>query len=218
MLVRAALLGCLAFAPVLASCNDDGRTLREPRPDQNASVSTLAPITDPTDLAGDQVGDGLETTATTAATVPLDPVVVAPFMDGGPIDVRATCDGDDLSPALSWSAAPAGTVEVAITVVDLDQTAFVHWAVAGLEPTVTSIGEGATPEFAITSINSGGVEGYSGPCPPSGETHTYQFTVHFLLQQTELASGGPIVDLVAAIEGSTFASASVTGTYTRTPG
>ena len=35
--------------------------------------------------------------------------------------------------------------------------------------------------------------------------------VHYLLQQTELASGGPIADLMAAIDGSTFSLASVTG-------
>ena len=221
MLVRAALLGFLVVAPVLTACNDDGRTLREPRPDQNASVSTLAPVTDPTDAAGGQVGDGgfdVITTASTVAPVAAVPVLVAPFAESGPIDARYTCDGDDVSPALSWTAAPAGTVEVAITLADLDNPDFLHWAVAGIEPTVTSLGEGAVPEFAITSVNSGVVEGYSGPCPPAGETHTYQFTVHYLLQQTELASGGPIADLQAAIDGSTFSLASVTGTYSRASG
>jgi Raf kinase inhibitor-like YbhB/YbcL family protein len=219
MLVRAALLGFLVVAPVLTACNDDGRTLREPRPDQNASVSTLAPVTDPTDGVGDAVGDGLgfDSVATTQPA-PATPVLVAPFANGGPIDARYTCDGDDLSPALSWTAAPAGTVEVAVTLTDLDNPEFLHWAIAGLEPTVTTLGEGNAPEFAITSFNSGGVEGYSGPCPPAGETHTYQFTVHYLLQQTELASGGPIADLKAAIDGSTFALASVTGTYARAAG
>lgn len=217
MLVRAALLGFLVVAPVLTACNDDGRTLREPRPDQNASVSTLAPVTDPTDGVGD--GLGFDTVATTQAPqAPATPVLVAPFANGGPIDARYTCDGDDLSPALSWTAAPAGTVEVAVTLTDLDNPDFLHWAVAGLEPAVTTLGEGSLPEFAITSINSGGVDGYSGPCPPDGETHTYRFTVHYLLQQTELASGGPIADLQAAIDGSTFSLASVTGTYARAAG
>jgi Raf kinase inhibitor-like YbhB/YbcL family protein len=220
MQVRAAaLLGLVVVAPLLSACNDDGRTLREPRADQNASVSTLAPVTDPTDGV-DQVGDGLgfDTLPPSTSAAAAVPVLVAPFANAGPIDARYTCDGDDVSPALSWSAAPAGTVEVAITLTDLDNPDFLHWAVAGIEPTVTSLGEGALPSFAITSLNSGGVDGYSGPCPPAGETHTYQFTVHYLLQQTELASGGPIADLMAAIDGSTFSLASVTGTYVRAGG
>ena len=35
-----------------------------------------------------------------------------PWVEGAPIDERYTCDGDDISPPLSWSAPPAGTVAV----------------------------------------------------------------------------------------------------------
>ena len=134
---------------------------------------------------------------------------------GGPIDPRNTCQGENLSPTLSWSSAPTGTVEIAITMTDLDAPAFVHWAIAGIDPLSTSLGEGVVPEFSMQGINGTGQPGYTGPCPPAGETHTYEFTVHFLAQQTELGDGAAGADLIAAIEGSTFASASVTGTYSQ---
>ena len=67
----------------------------------------------------------------------------------------------------------------------------------------------------MQGINGTGQPGYTGPCPPAGETHSYRFTVHFLDQQTELGDGTPGADLIASIEGSTFASASTTGTYSQ---
>lgn len=216
--MRAALLGLLAVAPVLSACNDDGRTLRDPRPEQNASVSTLAPVTEPSDGVGGDVGGGLGFDTIAPTVPPQSPTLVAPFVDGGPIDARYTCDGENLAPALSWSAPPPGTVEVAITLTDLDAPDFVHWAMAGLDPTATAIGEATVPEFAITSVNSGATLGYTGPCPPAGTSHTYQFTVHFLLQQTELASDGPAADLLAAINDATFSQASVTGVYAKAAG
>ena len=209
MIVRAALLCLVVCAPLLTACNDDGRVLREPRPDQNASVSTLAPVTTPTDGVGEP---GLSLPNITTAPPP--PTLVAPFTDGSPIDVRHTCEGADLSPALSWSAAPEGTVEIALTLVDIDTPGFAHWAIAGIDPLSTALGEGAVPEFAITSINGAGRPGYTGPCPPSGETHRYRYTVHFLLQQTELGDAAPGSDLLASVEGATLSSASIIGTYT----
>jgi Raf kinase inhibitor-like YbhB/YbcL family protein len=218
MQLRAAVVVSLAALVLTATaCNDDGRNLRPARPDQIASVSTLAPVTDP--AVGDGIdtgfGDGFDTVPISSSPAPADPVLTASFAAGGPIDPRTTCQGENLSPTLSWSAAPTGTVEIAITMTDLDAPAFVHWAIAGIDPLSTSLGEGVVPEYSMQGINGTGQPGYTGPCPPAGDTHTYEFTVHFLAQQTELGDGAAGADLIAAIEGATFASASVTGTYSQ---
>jgi Raf kinase inhibitor-like YbhB/YbcL family protein len=224
MQLRAAFVVCVAaIVPVLAGCNDDGRTLRPARPDQVGSVSTLAPVTEPTDDLNDGIDDGdlsnipIETSPSSPTTDPASAVlaVYAPFGDGTTIDTQFTCQGANVSPNLTWSDAPAGTVEIAVTMEDLDAPNFVHWAMAGIDPLSIALGEGVVPEFAIVGLNGNNAAGYTGPCPPNGQTHTYRVTVHYLDAQTELANGVPGADLLASIKASTFASASVTGTYSQ---
>jgi Raf kinase inhibitor-like YbhB/YbcL family protein len=194
------------MALVAAGCNDDGRTLRPASPNQNASVSTTAaPVIEETLAPLPE----LETLAPLTGALR----VTAPWVEGGTIDQRYTCDGDNVQPGLSWSAAPAGTAEIAITMSDSDAPGFVHWAMAGISPDVTTLAEGAVPPGAIESVNTSGQLGYTGPCPPSGTTHTYYVTVHFLDQQLELADGVAGADLRLAIDTSTAASASTSGTY-----
>ena len=219
---------CLCLAVVVASCNHDGRTLRPARADQNASISTTVAPTEPTEPGIGQVLDevstvplgvptsGVEATSTepgstVARASSLD--AEAPWDNGAAIDPRYTCAGEDISPALSWPAAPSGTVEVAITMIDEQNPDFAHWSVAGLTPDTTTIGEGVVPPGAVQGLNGRGAIGYAGPCPPSGETHTYLIMVHYLSAQIELGNGTPGADLGLAIDAATTASASVTGTF-----
>ncbi len=216
---------------ILAGCNDDGRTLRDPRPDQQGSVSTIAAPTstsidpnlpfetaqlNPLPLGSDDialpVGSG-----DIPAGIPggNGDVVQAPWVNGTSIPARYTCNDLDLSPALNWSPAPTGTVEIALTLVDQDNPTFVHWVMSGVDPLSTSLGEGIIPEFAVVGLNSSGQPGYTGPCPRANEVHTYVFTVHFLDQQTELADGTPGADLQGFVNGATFSSLSVVGTYSQ---
>ncbi len=220
----------------MAGCNDDGRTLRDPRPDQQGSVSTIAAPTStsidpnfpgetalPNPLpvgSGDiavPVGSGDIAVPVGSGDIPpaLDNVAQAPWANGDIIPRRYTCNDLDLAPALSWSPAPTGTVEIAITLVDQDNPTFVHWVMSGVDPLSTSLAEGIIPEFAIVGLNSSGLPGYTGPCPRVSEVHTYVYTVHFLDQQTELADGTPGADLQAFVNGTTFASLSVVGTYSQ---
>jgi len=212
-----ALVSCaLASLVAVPGCNDDGRTLRPARPDQDTTISTLPP---PTEASVAPAALDLEVPATTGATLPADVgalELVAPWRDGATIDARHTCDGAGVSPALSWSGAPVGTVEIALSVVDEDAPGFVHWVVAALDPLEVAIGEGAVPELAIEATSSAGTPGYTGPCPPPGTDHRYRFTVHYLGQQTELPDGAPAAQLLTFVESASLATASTTGTYSRT--
>lgn len=204
-------------------CKSDGRVLRPARADQTASVSTPAPAAtdDPTFIDPDAESSFPTTTgpATTGPGTTVPPVgallATAPWRDGEEIDPRYTCDGLNVAPALSWSAAPAGTVEIAITLVDLDAPLFTHWVLAGLAPTTIALDEDTVPIGAYESLNGAGDVGYTGPCPPAGTSHDYVFAVHYLGAATGLDDGSSAEDLITAIEAAETDRADVTGTFSR---
>lgn len=99
------------------------------------------------------------------------------------------CSGGNLSPALSWSHAPAGTRSFALLVFDSDvpEGGFWHWAVFDIPATVRSLRAGAgdpakslLPRGAVQTRNDFGFLGYGGPCPPSGSRHHYHFMLYAL--------------------------------------
>jgi hypothetical protein len=220
-------LALVALAVVGAGCRHDGREMRPALPSQNGSVSTSAaptvpPIpTDQGDFFGTVATDQSSTTGPTSSTtttispsttsvVPL--VLTAPWAGGTPIDPRYTCKGANVAPALSWSPAPEGSQEIAITMID-EVAAFDHWTVAGIAPDITSLAENVLPQGAVAALNGSGTAAYTGPCPPAGTSHTYLITVHYLNRALQLTSGGSAADMRTAIDAATIATAQVTGTF-----
>ena len=74
------------------------------------------------------------------------------FPHGGEIPRRHTCDGEDVSPALSWSDLPAGTRALALIVDDPDAPVgtFTHWLAWDIDPLARGLtdGESAPAEGA----------------------------------------------------------------------
>jgi Raf kinase inhibitor-like YbhB/YbcL family protein len=146
--------------------------------------------------------------------------LAAPWVDGGDIDPRYTCDGLDVAPAISWGAVPAGTAEIAVALVDdsavSDGRPFVHWVIGGLDPAEIAVVEGDVPPGALQALNFFGDVGYGGPCPPPGDDpHLYRLTAYALNQQLELADGDPATEFLDIIATLTIASTDVTGFYQR---
>ena len=98
---------------------------------------------------------------------------------------------------------------------DDDADGYVHWAVSGILPTAGEKGEGATITGAFEGVNDSGIVGWSGPCPPVGDPHTYRFTLYALGQQAELPEGFTGAELAAVAEPAAIAVAELTGTYSR---
>jgi Raf kinase inhibitor-like YbhB/YbcL family protein len=188
---------------LMVACDtNDGRELREP--------------TEPAPTTSAPPADSVATIpAESAAAAPASLQLTAPWGDGAAIDARYTCDGDDVSPALSWTGLPDGTVEVAIVVVDDDADGFVHWVVTSIDPATTSLLEGSLPPTAIQPRNSFGNAGWGGPCPPPGSPHSYRFTVHALNQPLQLADDTPTEEAIELIDDATIGSATIFGTYGR---
>jgi len=66
---------------------------------------------------------------------------------------------------------------------------FVHWTVSGIAPSVTAVQAGHAPAGATEGRNGAGSVGYTGPCPPAGQTHHYVFTLKAVAGPTVLAVG-----------------------------
>jgi hypothetical protein len=137
------------------------------------------------------------------------------FADGGDIPLRHTCDGEDVSPPLSFSGVPEGTREIALLVEDPDAPSgtFVHWVAWGIDPSADALTEGESLPGA--GRNGFGRSGYSGPCPPKGPAHRYVFTAFAVSHALDLPSGASADDLRKAVHGSMLAEGSLTGRYAR---
>jgi Raf kinase inhibitor-like YbhB/YbcL family protein len=102
------------------------------------------------------------------------------FSEGDTVPIQFTCDGDDISPPLSWSGVPEGATELRLSLMDLDapRGTFTHWLVTGIDPSSSDVGQGMVPVGGTEQRNSFGEEAYGGPCPPPGdESHRYIFTI-----------------------------------------
>jgi len=141
---------------------------------------------------------------------------------GGAIDVRYTCDGEGVSPALGWKGAPGATLELALVVDDPDADGFTHWLVYGLAPEVTALPEGVPPDGEVEAPtpfrqgeNGFGDTGWGGPCPPAGEEHRYVFRLLALDAELGLEPGADRGAFEDAAEGHVLAEARIEASYER---
>lgn len=134
------------------------------------------------------------------------------------------CDGPNLSPALHWQNAPAGTQSYAITVFDPDAptgSGFWHWLVLDIPASVTSLAQGAgngqLPAGSRSFNNDYGIKEFGGACPPQGHgMHRYQFTVWALPESTLAVSDGASAAVVGFMLNATaLGKATLTATYAR---
>lgn len=159
--------------------------------------------------------------------------VTAPDFSGGKTIPMAKvfkgsgCTGQDISPAVSWSGAPAGTKSYAVTLYDPDAptgSGWWHWTVFDIPASVHSLARGAgdagstlLPKGAEQGRTDFGFSHYGGPCPPVGEApHHYHLTVFAVKVPTlplNAQSSGGLVGYV--LHFNTIATAETMGTYGR---
>jgi Raf kinase inhibitor-like YbhB/YbcL family protein len=144
------------------------------------------------------------------------------FGDGQPIPVRFTCDGDDISPDLHWSGAPAGTRSFVLIVDDPDASRgpWVHWVLYDLPAGTTSLPSRPrskeAPAVGQQGQNSFRQTGYNGPCPPAGPAHHYIFHLYALsVEHLDLPKDAGRDQVDQAMREKVLGEAKLTGTYQR---
>lgn len=146
----------------------------------------------------------------------------AAFKDGGTIPGKFTCDGPDVSPALSWTGIPAEAKSLALICDDPDAPigTWVHWVIYNIPATASELAE-AVPKTEI--LANGALQGkndfrkigYGGPCPPRGPAHRYFFKIYALDTMVKLNPGATKKDLLDRLKNHILAEAQLLGKYGR---
>ena len=143
------------------------------------------------------------------------------FDNNKTIPSQFTCDGKDISPALSWSQPPADTKSLALICDDPDAPGktWVHWVVYNLPPSTRFLPEAIPlgskiPDGGFQGINDFKKLSYGGPCPPGG-THRYFFKVYALDKMLDLKPGASKKELEAAMKGHILDEGELMGYYSR---
>ncbi|WKZ18398.1 MAG: YbhB/YbcL family Raf kinase inhibitor-like protein [Candidatus Jettenia sp. CY-1] len=143
------------------------------------------------------------------------------FEEGGMIPQKYTCDGEDISPPLSWNSVPNGTKSLALICDDPDAPmgTWVHWVLFNLPANIQGLLENRPHQKTLENGAKQGITdfkkiGYGGPCPPSG-THRYYFKLYALDTEINLDAGITKQQLLKAMEGHIIAEGQLMGKYKR---
>lgn len=137
------------------------------------------------------------------------------FRHGATIPVKYTCDGDDVSPPLSFASVPRKAVEIILIMEDPDAPGgtYTHWLLFRIPPKTKKIAEDTIPAGSHQGTNSFGSQEYGGPCPPPLQTHRYYFRAFALGKRSGLQHGADAGTVATAAKTKSIASAELMGTY-----
>lgn len=148
-------------------------------------------------------------------------ILSSAFTEGSFIPSKYTCDGQDVSPALSLSGAPAGTKSFALIADDPDAPVgtWVHWVMYDIPAATSSLPEGIPKDGVLKDGTKQGMSdfrklGYGGPCPPGG-THRYYFKIYALDKMLNQNPGLTKKQVLDLMKGHVLAEGQLMGKYTR---
>ena len=140
------------------------------------------------------------------------------FNNGERIPSKYTCDGADVSPPLNWARIPTQTKTFTLILDDPNANGFTHWIIFNVPATLTGLQEkipkiGRPSNNTISQgMNSFGMVGYNGPCPPSG-THHYVLHLYALDAALTLSAGVTKQAVLAVINGHVLGQVDLMGLY-----
>jgi Raf kinase inhibitor-like YbhB/YbcL family protein len=151
------------------------------------------------------------------------------FPDGGQIPVKYTQAGEQVSPALTWTNSPIGTISFVLHMHDIDVARNkttddqAHWVVWNIPGAATGLPEGlpkgeTLPDGSRQISASGPV--YRGPgAPATGPLHHYVFEVFALDTKLDVAATADAFETRAAVmkalQGHVLGKATYVGLFRR---
>jgi Raf kinase inhibitor-like YbhB/YbcL family protein len=142
------------------------------------------------------------------------------FQNEGEIPTRFTCEGDNISPELSWQEAPKETESFVLILHDPDaprRNGFTHWILYDIPSSINRLRENVPKEAQLADTgrqgrNDSGEIGYTGPCPPSGR-HRYFARLYALREKLNLPVGANATEVQNALQGKVIEQAELMATY-----
>jgi Raf kinase inhibitor-like YbhB/YbcL family protein len=138
------------------------------------------------------------------------------------IPPQYTCDGEDVSPPVTWRGVPDEAESLTLILEDIDSVKGVwsHWVVFDVPPGVNTLPEAVPPS---RSLPEGGAQGrndfdnsgYGGPCPSDGKTHRYVLRLYALDTKLGLAAGATREQVLDRSEGHVLQKSELMGRYRR---
>jgi len=145
------------------------------------------------------------------------------FLQDAPIPSLYTCQGEDVSPPLTWTGVPPEAKSLVLIVDDPDapdpeapKMTWVHWVLYNLPPDSLGLAEDVRklPEGAGEGFNDWKRTGYGGPCPPVGR-HRYFHKLYALDCRLTGLERPTKEQVERAMEGHVLAKARILGTYAK---
>ncbi len=145
------------------------------------------------------------------------------FEHNGEIPAKFTCEGTDISPALSWSDVPENTKSLALIVDDPDapdpaapKMTWVHWVLYNIPSDAKelpeAVADSSLPTGTKAGLNDWKKTGYGGPCPPIGR-HRYFFKLYALDTILPDLNHPTKHELEKAMQGHIIGQTELIGTY-----
>jgi len=140
--------------------------------------------------------------------------------NAGSNKANPNCVGENVSPQLSWSDPPEGTVSYALIMTDPEGRNGLgvdHWHAYGIPASVTSFAEGEVSRASDKYVGGKGTAGqstYMGPCTPPGSPHHYTFVIIATdLDPKALPPGLTRAELLEKLNGHVKGSAGLIGLF-----
>lgn len=150
------------------------------------------------------------------------PLTSPSFFAGTMIPKKHAGDGDNLSPALSWSPSRMAVQSYALIMEDPDAPSgtFVHWVLYNIPPERSGLPEGVPVKPGVPGIGRHGLNdvqtaGYYGPCPPPGKPHRYFFRLFALDKVLDLPPTCTAALLQQEMQSHLLDTGELMGTYHR---
>ena len=142
------------------------------------------------------------------------------FQHQGEVPKRFTCQGENISPELSWEGAPKETRFFVLILHDPDaprRNGFTHWLLYDIPAAIDRVRENVPrheqlADAALQGRNDSGEIGYTGPCPPTGR-HRYFLRLYALREKLGLPAGATADEVQIALDGKVIEQCELMASY-----